>query len=45
VKIDALLKIVARALEDRLQDDGTIRVKTIMFIAGYAPVLPKTKTR
>jgi len=29
-------------LEDRLQDDGAIPVKSIMFIAVYALVLPKT---
>jgi hypothetical protein len=31
-------------LEDRLQDDGAIRVKSIVFIADYALVLPKKIT-
>jgi len=30
------------SLEDRLQDDGAIPVKSIMFIAVYALVLPKS---
>jgi len=31
-------------LEDWLQDDGAIPVKSIMFLSGYALVLPRTMT-